>query len=169
VGVITSAIKAGEYTEEAAEDAFAAMKTLNREASEAMVSVGANACTDITGFGLLGHALEVAQASGVSMVIRSGEVEVFPGALELVKKKKNRPRAIETNMKFVKENVEIDEKVNPNLELILYDPQTSGGLLISVSRDKAEGLIKKLREKGVGAKTIGSVLEKQDGCVIRVE
>jgi selenide,water dikinase len=169
VGVITSAIKAGKYTEEAAEEAFAAMKTLNREASEAMVSVGANACTDITGFGLLGHAFEVAQASGVSMVIRSREVAVFPGAMELVKKKKNRPRAIETNKNFLKRNAQISEKVNPNLELILYDPQTSGGLLISVSRENEERLIEKLRDRSIKAGTIGNVIERRDGCVIRVE
>lgn len=171
VGVITSAIKAGKYTEEGAEKegVFESMKELNRAASEAMVEVGAHACTDITGFGLLGHAFEVAQASGVTMVIRSGDVEIFPPAVGLVGKKKNRPRAIETNREFLKNNIEISGEVDEALELLLFDPQTSGGLLIAVSGGKAGLMIEKLREKGVRAKTIGHVIEKRDGCSIRVE
>jgi selenide,water dikinase len=168
-GVITSAIKAGRVTPEEARDAFVSMMTLNKAASEAMVEVGVRACTDITGFGLLGHGFEVAAASGVSMVIRSGEVRVFPKAIELVKKRKNRPRAIETNRKFIKGNIEISEKVNEALELLLYDPQTSGGLLMAVSEEKAKELGERLEKRGVTPSVIGEVVEKRQGWAIRVE
>jgi selenide,water dikinase len=168
-GVITSAIKAGGYSSDEAEDAFDSMKTLNKAASEAMVEVGVSSCTDITGFGLLGHAFEVAGASGVSMVIRSGDVSIFPKAVELVKKKKNRPRAIGTNREFIKGNIEISEKVNEAIELLLYDPQTSGGLLIAVEKEKAKRLTERLEAGGVVPSTIGEVVEKEEGRAIRVE
>jgi selenide,water dikinase len=167
-GVITSAIKSGRHAPEEAEDVFLSMKTLNRAASEAMVEVGASSCTDITGFGLLGHAFEVTGASGVSMVIRSEDVRIFPKAAELVKKRKNRPRAIETNREFLKGYVDISEKVNESIELLFYDPQTSGGLLISVPAEKEPVLMERLKEKGVRASVVGKVLEKK-GWSIRVE
>jgi selenide,water dikinase len=165
-GVITSAIKAGRFTPEEAEDAFVSMMTLNKAASEAMVEAGVRTCTDITGFGLLGHGFEVAAASGVSIVIRSGEVGIFPKAIELVKKKKNRPRSIETNRKFLKGNIEISDEVNEALEVLLYDPQTS---LIAVAREGVKELTEKLQKSGVTPSIIGEVVEKEEGWAIRVE
>src|SRR3990172_1257907 len=167
-GVITSALKGGRVSEEEAGDAFISMKRLNRDAKEAMTEVGVSACTDVTGFGLLGHAFEVANASGVSLVIRSKDVEFFKKAVPLAADKKNRPRAIATNMEFLKDCVEISEKVNEAVEVLLHDPQTSGGLLIAVDKNKAGLLVKKLNEKGVDAFIMGGVIDKR-GCRIRVE
>ncbi len=175
-GVITTALKDGRCApydkgDAISRDAIASMKTLNRAASEAMVEAGARACTDVTGFGLLGHAFEMADASGVSFVIRSGEVRLFPEAIELIKKKKNRPKSIESNREFLLNHIEIDSKVDKSLELLLYDPQTSGGLLIAIPGAAADGLMGKLRERGVAASVIGEVVEKVEkkGRTIRVE
>ena len=169
VGVVTSALKAGRIDDTAAEEAIASMTTLNRGASEAMVETGVNACTDVTGFGLLGHAFEMAKASGVSVELRSGDVPVFPGVLELIRDKKNRPRSIETTLDFVKESLRIEDKVNEVHKLIMLDPQTSGGLLVSIAKDKAGQLLQSLREKGALGVIIGKVVEKNEDWSIRVE
>ena len=87
-GVITSAIKRGAFNEDRAKAAFDSMKRLNRDASQAMVEAGASAATDVTGFGLLGHAFEMADAAKVSFVISAKDVRFFPEAMELVKDKK---------------------------------------------------------------------------------
>lgn len=169
VGVITSTLKAGRIDDTAAEEAIASMTTLNRGASEAMVELGANACTDVTGFGLLGHAFEMAKASGVSFKLRSGDVPVFPGVLELVRNKKNLPKSIVTTMDFVKESLVLGDKVDEERKLVMLDPQTSGGLLISIAKDKAELLIEKLGEKGAAGAQIGEVARKDEDWSIRVE
>ena len=169
VGVITSALKAGRIDDTAAEEAITSMTTLNRGASEAMVELGANACTDVTGFGLLGHAFEMAKASGVFFKLRSGDVPVFQGVLELVRNKKNLPKSIGTTMDFVKESLALGDKVNEERKLIMLDPQTSGGLLISIAKDKAELLIEKLGEKGAAGVIIGEVVRKDEDWSIRVE
>jgi selenide,water dikinase len=167
-GVYASAMKPGRVSQEDCLEVIESMTTLNKSASEAMVEAGVNACTDVTGYGLLGHASEMAAASGVSLVIRSGDVRVFPKALELINKRKNRPRAIETNRAFLSESVEISEKVDNLRELLLYDPQTSGGLLMAVAGDREKGLIERLRQRSIPSSVIGEVVEKQSWA-IRVE
>ncbi len=165
-GVITSAVKAGRLSEAGASEAVSSMLALNRGASEAMIEVGVNACTDITGFGLLGHAFEMADASGVSMVIRSGDVPFFRGATELVLSRKNRPRAIASNMDFLKDRVEVSPDVTEAVELLLHDPQTSGGLLISVPRERAGDLRNGLEERGGDAFVIGEVTRKMPRTIV---
>lgn len=169
VGVITSALKAGRIESSGAEEAITSMTTLNRGAAEAMVELGANACTDVTGFGLLGHAFEMAKASGVSFKLRSGDVPVFQGVLELVRNKKNLPKSIVTTMDFVKESLSLGDKVNEERKLVMLDPQTSGGLLISIAKDKAVQLIERLGEKGAAGVMIGEVARKDEDWSIRVE
>lgn len=161
VGVITTALKAGKVRSEDIEDVFESMKTLNAKVAMVMVEVGVNACTDITGFGLLGHAMEMADASGVGMVFHSKDIPVFSDALELVKRKGTRPRTIQSNMGYLAGRVRIGDGVSKEMEPLLYDPQTSGGFLISVPPQKVEGLLKGLREEGVKASVIGEVREER--------
>ncbi len=168
-GVVTSAMKAGRASTDEAEAAIKSMVTLNRDASRVMVEAGcAGACTDITGFGLLGHAMEVARASSVNMVIEAAKVAMLPGALKLVAKRKNRPKNIKTNMDFLEPDLLIDAQLDPARSMLLFDPQTSGGLLISVARKRSPELMEKFARAGVEASIIGSVVEKGRGPVIRV-
>lgn len=169
VGVITTALKAGKVRSEDIKDVFESMKTLNAKAGRVMVEVGVNACTDITGFGLLGHAMEMASASRVGMVFHSKDIPVFSDALELVKRKGTRPRTIQSNMGYLADRVRIGDGVSKEMEPLLYDPQTSGGFLISVPTQKVEGLLKGLREEGVKASVIGEVVERKGDLVILVE
>lgn len=168
VGVITSALKAGKMSPEDAVEAIESMKTLNRDASAVMTEVGVNACTDITGYGLLGHAMEMAKGSGVNLVIRSGLVKTFPRAVGLVTEKSVKPRTMKSNREFLAPDVR-GIATDEGLDFILYDPQTSGGLLISVEEAKAAVLMEKLRGRGVNPFVVGSVVEKEEGWRIRVE
>ena len=167
VGVVMSALKAGRIRPQDAESAVASMTTLNRGASEAMQETGVNACTDITGYGVLGHAMEMAKGSGVSLEIRAGEVALFPGALELMRKRTNRPRTLVSNMEFVMKDA-VAGGIPEDLLMCLFDPQTSGGLLISVAEEKAEALLSRLRGRAISPRVIGRVLEKEDGWRVRV-
>jgi len=162
VGIITSALKGGalKIDSETAKEALASMKTLNKDAALAMQVVGVNACTDVTGFGLLGHAYEMAEGSGVSFIIDSKAVRVFDAALELVKNKKNRPRAISTTSEFLKAKAFFAPSISEELRMLFADPQTSGGLLISVSADKKDALLAELEKRGVKAFVIGHAAEK---------
>jgi len=160
VGVITTALKGGRLREKDAKEAFSSMKALNRGAAEAMRGAGVNACTDITGYGLLGHAMELAEASNVNLVINSKDIEFFSAARRLVKNTLNRPGAIDSNMKYLKRSVELSPEVDEPLGLLMYDPQTSGGLLISVPEDRLEGLVNRLIQRRVKASIIGRAVHR---------
>lgn len=167
-GIIASALKAGRLKQADAADTIAGMTFLNKAASVAMVEAGANACTDVTGFGVLGHAMEMAKGSDVNLVIRASDILLYPFAYELVRKKANRPRTLLTNREFLIKDINITITDN-DLELLLFDPQTSGGLLISIPEERASVLIEKLEEQGVNGVIIGKVVRKEEGWRIRVE
>ncbi len=168
VGVITSALKARKMAPDDARDAIASMKTLNRDASVAMLEAGVNACTDITGYGLVGHAMEMAKGSGVNIVIRSALVKTFARAAALIMKRGLRPRTLLSNREFLAPDVRTG-RIDEGVELVLYDPQTSGGLLISVPEGRSGALLEDLRRRGVDAFVVGSVVEREEGWRIRVE
>jgi selenide,water dikinase len=141
------------------------MATLNRTAAEAMLQIGANACTDITGFGLLGHLREMAAGSGVDVLIRAGTVPTlqaawtFAGA-DIV------PGGTLNNLAFVEGHVTFSPGVSRVAQLVLADAQTSGGLLISLPADRAGALLAALRERGVGdASLIGEVTGEGTGHI----
>ncbi|HSU24356.1 MAG TPA: AIR synthase-related protein, partial [Pyrinomonadaceae bacterium] len=139
-----------------------AMTTSAAEASETMVRTGANACTDITGFGLLGHAYEMAKASDVSLLIESEEVPLLPDVLDLIRQGML-TRGDKNNRIYVGETVTFDSEVSGEMQSALFDPQTAGGLLISIEEDKAASFLAEVRE----AKIIGTVAEK-GGKLIQV-
>jgi selenide,water dikinase len=162
-GLISTAIKAGEADEGAVASIVRSMTALNREASESMQEVGVNACTDITGFGLLGHASEMIDGTDVGMVIDSKAVPYFPQAKELAEMGMI-PAGLHRNREFRKNMVNIAEAVPRYLQDILFDPQTSGGLLIAVPEKKATTLLEELHKRGVSeAVVIGVVVAEPRG------
>ena len=158
-GIIATAVKGGVATPEAEKRAREVMATLNKAAAEAMLEVGVSAATDVTGFGLLGHALEMAEASEVEIVISAYQVPVIDEALEFARLGII-PEGDYENLRFCEKKVKISPEVEEARLTLLYDAQTSGGLLISVPEEKAPLLLERLLEKGVfEAAEIGYVKE----------
>ena len=166
VGVITTALKRGKISPDDVMDAIESMKALNDKASAIMQDVGVNACTDITGFGLLGHAMEMAEASSVSMIFKVQDIPFFPKAIELVKKTKNHPKTIKSNREYLASNVRMSDDIKPEQANLLYDPQTSGGLLIAVSPEKSQQLVERLSVAKILAAIVGEVVEKRTPAII---
>jgi len=165
-GIIATALKGGIASKAALAKITESMVTLNRVAAEVMLEIGVNACTDITGFGLLGHALEMAVASDVGMLIRSQSVPSFPEAEEYAAMGMV-PGGTGRNRDFAACRVERSAGVSEIRMDILSDAQTSGGLLIFVEGDKAKVLIEQLHSRGVKhAAVIGEVLDDPKGRLL---
>jgi selenide,water dikinase len=157
-GVITTALKAECAPPEAFRAAAEAMTALNRDASLAMREVGVHACTDITGFGLLGHALEMARAGGVALRFAAGAVPLLPGARDLAAQGFV-PGGTYANRQYLAGHVTFDPAVPEELQMLLYDPQTSGGLLMAVAPERLAALLNALRRRNVAAAVVGRVEE----------
>ncbi len=140
------------------------MTTLNREASEAMQEVGVNACTDITGFGLLGHALEMARASKVELTIRASKVPILKAALETASQGLV-PEGTFANRAYCEKSMRVEGEVSAFLLDCLADAQTSGGLLISVPEASWAALDKALERLGVFRAWIGEVTGEGEGFI----
>jgi len=156
IGILNTAIKADLVEKEIIEKAINIMSYLNKDACEAMQAVGVNSCTDITGFGLLGHALEMAEGSDVTIEIWSDYIPVVQESIELAKMGII-PGGAYRNQEHIGDKVVFINNVKQEIKDILFDPQTSGGLMISVSEGKAEELLSLLREKN---KTPFSIIGK---------
>ncbi|GBC97683.1 Selenide, water dikinase [bacterium HR17] len=164
-GVINQGIKANRTPPEVVERAVEVMATLNKNAAEAMTQVGVNACTDVTGFGLLGHLREMLVASGVSARLFAGQVPLIDGVLTLAEQNLF-PGGSRFNRRFVEPFVHWHEQVPEPVRMLLCDAQTSGGLLISVARDKLSDLLNALKERGVRwAAVIGEITANSVGEV----
>ena len=162
-----TALKRGLLDAEQEEMLVKTMAGLNRAASVAMRSVGVNACTDVTGFGLLGHLLEMMNGSDTMAVIEAGKVPVLPGVMELATSG-TIPGGTQDNFTFTSPSVAFDDKISNVRRKILNDAQTSGGLLLSVSEDRGQALTRALKKEGVQVvAVIGSVLP-YSGTRIRV-
>lgn len=165
-GFVTTAFKAGRCPEQVLEAACASMVQLNAAGSEAALAAGAHAVTDITGFGLAGHAVEMAQASGVTVVLELNRLPLLPGA-ESLARGGNQSRASETNRQFAEQTMRIEGKPDPTRLELIFDAQTSGGLLISLPADRADELVSRARETGATATcVIGSVEPRQNGSLV---
>jgi selenide,water dikinase len=161
-GFITTAHRNGACPEDVFQAACASMIQLNDIGRDAMLHAGAHAATDITGFGLAGHALEMAEGSKVSLVINLSALPLLPGAQPLAR----RPfftRASATNASYVADNLRIEGKPDSSRIEFFYDPQTSGGLLISVSADKADALVAEAKDRGASAACIVGEVIARDG------
>ena len=168
-GVISTAIKRGHAADAWVRGAVQAMTTLNKMAAEVVTANGysAHAMTDVTGFGLLGHLREVARGSGVSVRLFASRIPLLEGALECVKRG-DTPGGLKANRTFAEGCVEYSDDVPEDLRTLLYDPQTAGGLLISVGEADGPRLLSALEKAGVPATEIGKVAEKR-GPLISVE
>jgi selenide,water dikinase len=155
-GVISTAIKFGKADPQVTAASVATMLTPGREAAAAMREFGVKGATDITGFALLGHAWELARASQVTIEIEAARVPLLPGALELAGRGML-TRGDKTNREYVGDDIEISPAVGKEMRSVLYDPQTAGGLLISIAADRARALLARLRETYPQAAIIGRV------------
>ena len=168
-GVIATALKFGRAPKSAVDAAVISMTTLNRDAGELIAALETgvvHACTDITGFGLLGHASEMAESSGYSLWITAGSVPLLDGARELVRG--NTPGGGRTNRQHFGARIEIDPSVEDAVADLLFDPQTSGGLLVAVDGAVVDSTVAALRAIGVPAAVVGEVHERAD-WLIRVQ
>jgi cysteine desulfurase len=165
VGIISTALKGGLADKSIAQEAGQLMATLNREACEAMVEVGAHACTDITGFGLLGHLHEMTAGSQVDVTLFASAVPVLATVRDLAAAGAV-PGGTLNNLKFVSPYVSFAPGISEVDQLILADAQTSGGLLISLPEERVEMLLAALKARGVkGAVCIGQVQAKGAGNI----
>jgi selenide,water dikinase len=178
-GVISTAIKKGKAEQSWIAAATASMTTLNKTASEVITEFNAidhrpstidavandhrpttiDALTDITGFGLIGHAREMALASDVSLRLRASAVPLLPGALDCVRAGFI-PGGLKNNRDFAECSAEFDAAIPEDVRTLLFDPQTAGGLLISVAANSADQLLAALRAKKIPAALIGEVLPR---------
>jgi len=161
-GVISTAIKKGVAEQRWIDAAVKSMTTLNKFAAEVITAndrFSVHALTDITGFGMIGHAREMALASDVSLNIYASRIPLIEGAIECVRAGYI-PGGLKANRDFAECMVEYEEGIPPEVQTLLFDPQTAGGLLIAVSDEGTTPLIQALLQAGVGAAEIGEVIEK---------
>ena len=163
-GVLVSGHRQGKTDEADLAGAIDQMRTLNRAASEVLVARGVRGATDVTGFGLLGHGLEMARASGTRFVFESEALPILPGAFELA------AAGVETggathNRRFVLSSLHVGADVTAALVALAHDPQTSGGLLAAVAIEDLDDLVRALNAVGVQAWRVGSV-QAGDGVAL---
>lgn len=164
-GVATTAVKKGTAPAALVAEVTRSMATLNRAAAEALIAARApvHACTDVTGFGLLGHTCEVAQASGVTIAIEADRVPRFGGVIDLVST--NRTGGMINNRRHFGASIAVGRTVADDLADLFYDPQTSGGLLIFVAGDAAEASLRALADAGAPACIVGHVKEASGSLI----
>jgi selenide,water dikinase len=151
-GIINTAIKAEKASKRAINAALKTMTISAREASIIMQEIGVNSCTDVTGFGLLGHAFEMAKASNITLKIDSEKIPLLPDVLDLIEQKML-TRGDKNNREYVGETIKFRENITKEMQSALFDPQTAGGLLISLEENKAERFLNEVSD----AKIIGTV------------
>jgi selenide,water dikinase len=165
LGIITAAMKQGKVSPSAISEATQVMTTLNKAAAAAMVAVGVNACTDVTGFGLLGHLLEMVTGSSVGAVITVSRLPVLAEAKALVRQG-IAPSSSRSNLESVRGQLDLTAGVSAEDLLLLADAQTSGGLLIAVPAEKGAQLKEELTRNGVPVfAEIGEIVADHQGRI----
>jgi selenide,water dikinase len=168
-GIVGTAIKFDRVDGLVADEAIKSMRTLNRAAADALRALppgSVHACTDITGFGLIGHATEMARASGVTLVFNGPAIPIFDGVLPMARR--NRSGGLGSNQDYFGNGVMLEAGIGEDLEAVLFDPQTSGGLLIAAARAAAEVVAAALFQAGVRASAVGAVGPAQPGVNVVV-
>lgn len=155
-GILLTALKAGFINESDGTELFARMAELNKDAAEVMEDFHVHACTDITGFGLLGHLCEMASGSGVTLLVEAARLPLFGGAKEMSEMGMV-PEGAYRNLDYIRPKVSISETVEQSLVDIASDPQTSGGLCIAVPENEAGEMVQRLDARGVTGVRIGTV------------
>lgn len=164
-GILSAALRSRKLDEKTTKKITAVMAELNKGAAEAMMEVGVSSVTDITGFGLIGHALVMAKASKVGMHLYAGKVPIIPEALTFASRGFV-PAGSKRNRQFCSKHVDVAAGVDPLLIDVLADAQTSGGLLISVPENKTAMLVQRLKDKNTpAASVIGEVMSEPTGVI----
>jgi len=164
-GLITTGIKRNLVSEDLAQAAINEMAKLNRVGSELMVSYGAHAATDVTGYGLMGHALEMAEASGVTLRLYGASLPQLPSVLELAAAGMI-PGGANANREFLNGKYRVEGEIDPNVIHLVFDPQTSGGLLIAVPETVAGRFSAALRDSDLPAEAIGRVESRSEVSIV---
>lgn len=164
VGILTTAAKAGLVEQELLDKLYVQMSTLNKYAHDVLVNYSVHACTDVTGFALLGHSLEMAQGSGVTVHLKAQDVPYHEEAYEMADMGFI-PAGAYRNRDFAEAGVRVVGEVARALQDIFYDPQTSGGLLCAVPAAEAEACLAELRAVAPSTRIIGYVTEKLDSAI----
>jgi selenide,water dikinase len=164
VGILTTSLKNGQLNEDETKRLTKVMTTLNKTAAETMAPYNVHACTDVTGFGLIGHALEMAKGSNLGVTIQKDQVQFLPRVRELAEKGFV-PGGTKNNFKHVLPDVTFPESLDEVGRWMLCDAVTSGGLLISVAAEDAASLLRALLENGVEASHIGEVTSAHPGHI----
>ena len=165
VGIITTGAKADMVGKSVMDRIYAQMATLNKAARDIMVQYHVHSCTDVTGFGLMGHSYEMAQGSDCSIHIQVDRIPYHPEAFELASMGLI-PAGAYRNREYAEAGVSFKKDIPLAMQDILYDPQTSGGLLFAVSQEDAEDCLKRLRELIPAAAVVGYVTEEEDSYII---
>ena len=165
-GIITTTLKQ-RGAAEGAESAVASMITLNATASSIMCRFRVHACSDVTGFGLLGHSQEMAGGSGVTIVLDSASLPLLPGAIELAEEG-HLTGGCHRNRAYLQDKVAVEGSVRAGLVEVAFDPQTSGGLLIALPKNDAPLLVEQLRAAGVQAATIVGYATARQSSMVRL-
>ena len=163
-GIITTAIKKGIATDDQLKEVTQTMVELNSNASKVMVDFEVNACTDITGYGLLGHLTEMCKASNVSATINFDKIKFLNGAFEMAQKNII-PGGSKRNLEYISKDIDFNENIADFQKLMLADAQTSGGLLMSCPSDRYEEFLKVL-SWDVDAFCIGKIINKKDRAIL---
>ena len=163
-GILSTGAKAGLLTQEEYHEMLSLMITLNKKGQEAMLPVHPTACTDITGFGLLGHVKEMAEGSGCTIKLWGEKIPIVPKALELAKDGII-PGGAYNNRGYLGDCIQESAALPLEVADVLYDPQTAGGLLITVPEPRAMELLSRLHDLGVPGVAIGSVVPQTDAAV----
>jgi selenide,water dikinase len=164
-GVLITGYKQKRIGDEVLERAVQVMATLNKVAAETMLEFEPHACTDITGFGLTGHTLWMAKGGRVGITLFVDRIPHFPESLDMIKQGVRTGVTLE-NKALVAEYLQLDDGIAPEEEMLMYDPQTSGGLFIAVAPDRAEALVQKLHERGVSdAAVVGEVFASPEPVI----
>ena len=158
-GVVATALKKEQASQDSIDAAIESMCALNGAASQSALQFDVHAATDVTGFGLLGHAREMAVGSNVSFTLDSTQFEFLPEAIEYARRG-FLPGGLKRNIDFIGECVEFTDRVGDEIRNLLFDPQTSGGLLVAVSSKDVAPLLKALRASGVAVQQAGEVIER---------
>jgi len=168
VGIITTGAKADMVEQPVLDRIYKQLATLNKAARDVMVCYPAHSCTDITGFGLLGHSYELAQGSGCTVHLVVSQIPFHPEAYELAEMGFI-PAGAYRNREYAEAGVRVCGNVSRAMQDICYDPQTSGGLLIALPEASAEACLAEFREKGIPAVQIGYVTEKLSAPILLEE
>ena len=164
IGIISTAMKSGKASDHSKETVIKSMTTLNKYSSEIIRKYNISACTDVTGFGLMGHSYEMASSSGVTIVLEKEKIPYIKEAEEYSKQGLV-PGGMFNNMEYLKGKYEFID-IPEYLSNIVFDPQTSGGLLISCSREDAPKILEELNELEIKSHIIGTVTEKQEKSIL---